>query len=324
MNIYVDPYTKQQLHQCENGDLLCEDGKDRIVYPDYDGTYDFVHPRLNLAEERDYYDSQYSTQRMESLKLSQVRAPWYNSIMPEHHLLLESMGDLTGKKVLLLGNGTSFKELFFTQLGADVVYTDLSIEAVKQIKGWFLHSEFACSGRGSIEFHAVDALHLPFPDDTFDIIYGCAFVHHIEDLDSFLLEIKRCLKTGGKCRFLDDAYSPLWQWMKRLPLKALQAYSHRKGGISPEDQRATERGGYTIEEIEQVMARTGFTEMMFIRVSFFLRLFRRGSGKLFGYSRRTFRLTRPFMIVLRGTDTLLGKIWPMKNNLINLVWGFTK
>jgi len=324
MNSFVDPYTKQPLRRRENGDLYGDNGEALVVYPFDDGTYDFVHPCKNLADERNYYDGQYGAQHVESLKLSEVRAPWYNDIMPEHLLLLESMGDLVGKKVLLLGNGTSFKELFLPQLGADVVYTDLSIEAIRQIKSWYQGSEFASMGTGSIEFHAVDALHLPFPEETFDIIYGCNFVHHIEDLESFLLQVKRCLKTGGICRFLDDAYSPIWQWLKRGPLKALQAYSHKKGGISPEDHRATIRGGYTREEIESILAKTGFREMIFLRVSFFLRLFRRGSGKLCGYSRRMFRLTRPFMLALKGADSILGRVWPMKDNLINLVWGFTK
>ena len=38
---------------------------------------------------------------------------------------------------------------------------------------------------------------LPFPDETFDIVYGRAVFHHVNDLTQFYREAHRVLKTNG-------------------------------------------------------------------------------------------------------------------------------
>jgi hypothetical protein len=73
-----------------------------------------------------------------------------------------------------------------------------------------------------------------------------------------------------------------------------------------------------------VMEETGLREMVFIRVSFFLRLFSRAYGKMCGYNYEQFLKARPAMLAMRRLDTLLDNTRFMKANKINLVWGFTK
>lgn len=122
---------------------------------------------------------------------------------PWRRTLLESIGDLSGKKILLLGNGDSSKEIYFLLLEAKVVFSDFSIEAVRRKKQEVELADFHWNGAADIEFHAIDALHLPFPDNTFEIIYGFAFVHHLDDLDQYFKELHRVLKPSGICRFID-------------------------------------------------------------------------------------------------------------------------
>ncbi len=93
---------------------------------------------------------------------------------PWRKTLLEGLENIDGKSILLVGNGGTTKELFFLVKGANVVFTDLSIEAVTRIKKIAAMSEFTQRYTGSVEFHAVDALHLQFADESFDIIYGAA------------------------------------------------------------------------------------------------------------------------------------------------------
>ena len=38
---------------------------------------------------------------------------------------------------------------------------------------------------------------LPFPDNTFDVIYNKSFLEHLRDPDRFLMEARRVLKPGG-------------------------------------------------------------------------------------------------------------------------------
>lgn len=238
---FVHPITKKRLWKGIDGNLYKEEFFRNIVYKNKEGIYDFVSQ--NEYGEREHFDNLNEFYKRYDHVIQSVDdfyRLWQNEVGFKE--LLESMGDISGKKILLLGNGTSLKELYFAWLGAKCVYTDLSLEAVKYVKDIFDQSELKQFDQ-NIEFHAVDACRLPFPDESFDIIYGCVFVHHISDLDIFLSEVRRCLKTDGICRFLDPAYSPMWQFLKRTLLKPLQLYTHRKYGISPADLNATIRGG---------------------------------------------------------------------------------
>ena len=253
--------------------------------------------------------------------VSGCRREWHDHCFPENLELLKSLGHLAGKKVLLLGNGVSPKEFYFLKLGARIVYTDVSIEAVRLMKRLFFSSEMNNGGPGAIDFHGVDAINLPFSDSSFDVVYGYASVHHVHDLNGLFLEIDRCLKDGGMCRFLDDAYSPFWQFVKRAVLRRLQAYSHRKSGISPEDFRATEKGGYKEQEVEGLMRKFGFKKMIYKRVSFFQHLWTRGVTKLFG--RNAFLVKMG--IVMGMLDKIVFACFPgMKKNGLRLIWGFNK
>jgi SAM-dependent methyltransferase len=318
---FVDPKTKARLKKDETGNLCSPKGPGESRFANQDGTYDFTQNN-GLDNELAFYAGKY--ERAESFvppTVNGCRREWHDRCFPENIVLLKSLGDLAGKKVLLLGNGVSRKEYYFLKLGAKIVYTDISIEAVKLMKRLFCSSEMKNGGSGAIDFHGVDALNLPFPDSSFDIIYGYASIHHIHDLNGLFLEIDRCLKAGGMCRFLDDGYSPFWQLMKKAVLRQLQAYSHRKSGISPEDFRATERGGYKEEEIEGLMRQFGFKKMIFERVSFFQHLWTRGIIKLFRSNAYLVKMG----IVMGMLDKILFVSFPgMKKNGLRLIWGFNK
>lgn len=312
---YIDPVAKAPLIRDDSGNLR-QRGNSKILYQNHNGTYDFASNRD--TEERKFFDGSYSKKNaFEWLSTETCREGWQRE--PGFEQLLTSVGDISGRKILLLGNGTSVKELFFLRLGAKCVYTDLSIEAIKYMKVRFARSELRRLGFDRIEFHAVDACQLPFPDNSFDIIYGCAFVHHIENLYGLFSEISRCLKPGGICRFLDHAYSPLWQFLKKTVLKPLQIYTHRKHGISPADSITTKRGGYKFEELQRLKKTHGFSEMLYLRTSFFEYLLQRGTSKLGG---RCLRKLKP---VMKGLDTFLDKTvnFVQREGLV-LVWGFTK
>ena len=321
---FVESHTKQPLREDVAGNLYCDlDGR-RIVYSNHDGSYDFVHPDSENIADQEFYDQRYRTTRSERLTFERIRYHWSDDGRPENAILLKSLGNLSGKRVLLLGNGVSIMELYFLHLGAYVVYTDISLPAVKHVQDQLAASSLKELGSGNIEFHAVDGLHLPFADASFDIIYGAAFVHHVEDLEGFLSEVKRCLKDGGRCRFLDCAHSPIWELAKRTVLRPLKIYLEKKRGISPEDARAAERGGFTESQVADLMRKVGFRDAVFVRVSFFVRLTHRGLGKIFGWDVKVFERGRPLLVIARWMDSLFTRSRLGRNNLIALVWGFDK
>jgi ubiquinone/menaquinone biosynthesis C-methylase UbiE len=157
-------------------------------------------------------------------------------------------------------------------------------------------------------------------DNSFDIIYGYAFVHHLEDLDAFFSEIKRCLKQDGICRFYDDAYSPIWHKIKQNILKPLQLYTHRKRGISPADLRATLKSGFKKEELLQIMTKIGFSDLFFKRSSFLYYFWDRGTKKLLNQNFRCLDMISSFIIKL--DRILISNYHLFQRNQIRLVWGF--
>ncbi len=281
-----------------------------------------------VLTKKEYYDNFYDNATEEALTnkltLKYLYEKWHDDTNPQNLILLNSLGKLANKRMLILGNGISSKELYFLKLGAKIVYTDLSIKAVNFMKDILFLSELRIY-ENNIEFHAVDALHLPFPDSSFDIIYGDAFVHHIEDLNQFFSEVYRCLKKDSICRFHDPAYSPIWQFMKKTFLKPLQLYTHKKRGISPADLKFTKRGGFRKDELIELMNKYEFKKLVFVRSSFCLQLYTRGIGKLLGWDHYLIKNNTPFVKVMKWLDVNLEKKSNlMRNNLLKLVWGFNK
>ena len=320
---FVDPEIKLPLEHDQSGNLFCERDGRKAVYARHGSSYDFVSKSDGLGDERNFYDSAYKQSAPGSMTAASILSPWIDETRPWNRTLLESLGEISGKKILILGNGNSSKELQFLELGAEVVYTDLSIEAVVAARDAYLSSSIFRADH-KIDFHAVDALRTPFADETFDIVYGYAFAHHIEELDQLLAEAKRCLKKGGICRFFDDAYSPAFQFLKATFLKPLQWYTHRKRGISPEDLRATHRGGYREEELLELAQRLDLHQLLYNRQYFFLRIGKRGLGLLLGWSPRVFERMRPLLLFLKWLDRLTGRLPMFKRNQMQLVWGFSK
>lgn len=102
--------------------------------------------------------------------------------------LFDSFNMEPGMKILEpgCGRGEFLKE--FKNLGMEAVGLDMSEESrellsKEDIK--FILSNVEADDR------------LPFPDDSFDVIYNKSFMEHLEHPDVFLIEAQRILKPGG-------------------------------------------------------------------------------------------------------------------------------
>jgi len=60
-----------------------------------------------------------------------------------------------------------------------------------------------------------DVLNLPFKNNYFDVIHSKGVLHHIDDFESALREIKRVLKPNGTLILADPNSGPL-RWMENL------------------------------------------------------------------------------------------------------------
>lgn len=284
---------------------------------------DFVTRNDAFARERDHYDNIYksrlSPKNRKLLHFDQLNSWWNDSLFPYRQDILKKLGNIQGKTILLLGNGESTRELIFLWRGANLIFSDLSFIGIITIAHEYDFEQYA----SRVRFHAINALDLPFRNESIDIVYGYAFVHHLSEPQNFLIGVKRILKPGGLCLFFDDAYSPIWQFAKRTFMKPLMRYTHSKHGISPEDLRATTRGGFKEEEIKTFEREVGFKDCFFIRRCFLAYFWTRMLEKVFSCEQTHSSLYRRSLTFVNFCDSLLFRMLRFsKRNAIRLVWGF--
>jgi SAM-dependent methyltransferase len=127
--------------------------------------------------------------------------------------------------VLEVGGGTGFFLLNVAQGGyvGTAHTTDISAEMVR-----------VCVENGrrlGIEVHGrtAEAESLPFPDESFDLVMGHAFIHHVPDLATAFAEFHRVLRPGGRLiiagepTVLGDAIANQFKRATRVAIKAAAA-----------------------------------------------------------------------------------------------------
>jgi ubiquinone/menaquinone biosynthesis C-methylase UbiE len=148
-------------------------------------------------------------------------------------------------------------------------------------------------------------------------------VHHLSNITGFLNEVMRVLTPGGRCVFMDDAYSPIWHLVKSRLLGSLMRYSHRKSGISPEDLRFSMSGGFRESILGKLIKQSGAIPW-FQRSSFFQYLWSRGTGKLLSNNFRKTIYASKIANIVYSLDKICERKDLFRRNLIRLVWGLKK
>jgi SAM-dependent methyltransferase len=321
-DLFVDPYTKLPLQPDVEGNLQSTEKPGHTVYPNHNGTYDFAVTNPELRKARELYDQEYLKRPIPDLTWSVVAESWHSKTLPWRRTMLESLGDLSGKQVLLLGNGASYQEFYFLRLGAKIIFTDMSLAAVTRMKEKFERSELAKDFRKAVQFHTVDAMHLPFRQEAFDVVYGCKFVGFLEHGDLFFSEVHRCLKPNGICRFGDDARSPAWESLKRNVVRPIGNWLLRKETI--DDYRSSLQAGFTHEQVSTYAKQCGFRRTVFVREYFLVRMAQLSYGRLVRWNPTAYRKMNWLFLMLASADRCLAKTDWAKRNAIALTWGLDK
>jgi len=103
-----------------------------------------------------------------------------------------NFSEARGLKVLEIGCGLGTDGAQFAEAGADYTGVDLTEAAVDLARKRF--EFFDLPGK----FETADAENLPFPDQSFDLVYSHGVLHHTPETAKAIKEIHRVLRPGGQ------------------------------------------------------------------------------------------------------------------------------
>jgi len=159
-----------------------------------------------------------------------------------------------GSRLLDLGTGTGFltdaaKGLFSLRVGVDV-----SPEILEAHKDSFDLGVVA------------DAEHLPFPDNSFDVVTSFSVLHHLYDFEPLVEEVSRVLATGGvfySDHDMDERFNKIFHIplsMYRLFHNAKRRYTRANKNITSElyDTAEWHKNGIDSQYIAGLFRKRGF------------------------------------------------------------------
>src|SRR4051812_40039680 len=178
-------------------------------------------------------------------------------------------------RALEIGAGTGYFSLNLARAGliGELTCTDISQGMLDELAG--------TAQRLGVQVETVctDAEQLPFPDDSFDLVFGHAILHHIPDLETAFSEFRRVLRPGGRIAFCWEP-SRHGDRLAALPKRAALAvspYWRRMLGVGRriegwDDREAVEHGlehvvdvhAFTPSQLDGFARRAGFDS---VRVS---------------------------------------------------------
>jgi ubiquinone/menaquinone biosynthesis C-methylase UbiE len=196
---------------------------------------------------------------------------------------------------LEIGAGTGYFSLNLLRAGVvgEAVATDISPGMLAVL------SDSAADLRLDVETACCEAAELPFEDDSFDLVFGHAVLHHLPDLDAAFREFERVLRPGGWLAFCGEpshygdriaalpkrgahAVAPIW----RALMRAAERPANGNGsGPSEEDQ---------LEQVVDVHAFTPGDLARHARGAGFDRVRVRGeelAASMFGWANRALEAT---------------------------------
>lgn len=105
--------------------------------------------------------------------------------------LIDSFAE-KGREVLEIGCGIGSDSRYISKRGSNITSLDLSFDNVHfSLKGMEV---LGLQGKGV----NADAEHLPFKDNSFDVVYSFGVLHHTLDTQKAINEVYRVLKPKGK------------------------------------------------------------------------------------------------------------------------------
>jgi ubiquinone/menaquinone biosynthesis C-methylase UbiE len=172
---------------------------------------------MNFCNEETFYDDWIKEIKVEEVKAEES----FTAITaPENKYILKYIGPLKGKRILEVGCGFGEASIYFAKNGAKVVASDISQKMVNFVK------KLSAFNKTKIEVRKFSCEHIPFPDNSFDVVYAANVLHHV-NIEKSLGELKRVLKVGGSFVSWDPLiHNPLINIYRKKAIKVRTKSEH--------------------------------------------------------------------------------------------------
>jgi SAM-dependent methyltransferase len=165
------------------------------------------------------------------------------------HLFVERGGLRAGVRALELGCGTGVFLERVAASGARITAIDLSSDLLARARARLAETANVALVRGNAE-------KMPFPDRSFDAVYGSSILHHLS-LDRSLAEVLRLLRPGGLLVFAEpNILNPQVALMFRI------GAVKDRFGVSPDEM------AFSRFRARAVLERLGFQEVSVVPFDF--------------------------------------------------------
>lgn len=158
-----------------------------------------------------------------------------------------------GSRVLEAGCGVGAQTvpLARNSPGTKITSIDISMESLGRAKEATAQAQIR-----NVDFRQANIMALPFADESFDHIFICFVLEHLDDPTAVLIELKRVLRKGGSLTVIEgDHGSCFWHPSTEASRKVWQALSgaQRQLGHNPfigrELPPLLQRAGLNIEDV---------------------------------------------------------------------------
>jgi len=158
-----------------------------------------------------------------------------------------------GKRLLEVGVGAGTDFLQWVRAGTKANGVDLTQEAVDHVK-----IRLQVYGLSAEEVRVADAEHLPYDDDSFDIVYSWGVIHHSPDMEKAFSELVRCVKPAGTIKLMvyhRHSLLVLYKWVRYALLSGKPFLSF--ADVLYHHQESIGTKAYTVHEIKSLAASCG-------------------------------------------------------------------
>jgi len=143
--------------------------------------------------------------------VADLREPrFYRHCMKRMRIALGTTNGSENSKILDIGCGTAYFTFLLSKLNKQVIGIDLSKSMIKIGKRSLTYERT----ESKIELVLADGEHLPFKNNTFDIVFCLDFLHHVSNVSPVIREMARVAILDGKIvaiepNFLNPLYAIL-------------------------------------------------------------------------------------------------------------------